>query len=301
MEPNSNSLAAQSAHTYFHTYATSAKRLSGLSCPCVSTRGFDLTFARRPDHRAAETHNGRGVRALVIGDVLRRLVGCALAQAFAPQFERTCLPHQFGLSTRAGTEALARVLRAATEIDPRATMLSVDAVGAFDHVSREAMLGALLCHLDLRPLVPFARQFYGTPSSYTWTESEGGEQEDPLMPALYALAQQPALCEVQAQLCDGEAIFAFLDDTYVVDPRTIHIVKRAELSGRTAGADMPVGSGERSAARRCAEHAADETPQHVPDCKCTDPAVWLAKCDEPRDTDAMKRRRRDFRIEQQQQ
>ena len=110
------------------------------------------------------------------------------------------------------------MLRAATEIDPRATMLSVDAVGAFDHVSREAMLGALLCHPDLRPLVPFARQFYGTPSSYTWTESEGGEQEDPLMPALYALAQQPALCEVQAQLCDGEAIFAFLDDTYVVGP-----------------------------------------------------------------------------------
>ena len=36
------------------------------------------------------------------------------------------------------------------------------------------------------------------------------------MPALYALAQQPALCEVQAQLRDGEAIFAFLDDMYVV-------------------------------------------------------------------------------------
>ena len=36
------------------------------------------------------------------------------------------------------------------------------------------------------------------------------------MPALYALAQQPVLCEVQAQLRDGEAIFAFLDDTYVV-------------------------------------------------------------------------------------
>ena len=37
---------------------------------------------------------------------------------------------------------------------------------------------------------------------------------DPLMPALYALAQQPALCEVPAQLRDGEAISAFLDDTF---------------------------------------------------------------------------------------
>ena len=86
---------------------------------------------------------------------------------------------------------------------------------------RQAMLGAELC-----PLLPFARQFYGTPSSYVWVdgqsvthhvaEGEGGEQSDPLMPALYALAQQPVLEEVQSQLRDGEAILAYLDDTYIV-------------------------------------------------------------------------------------
>ncbi|OLP82880.1 hypothetical protein AK812_SmicGene36427 [Symbiodinium microadriaticum] len=164
---------------------------------------------------ALQKPNSRGIRALVVGDVLRRLVG------------RRWL----------------RVLRAATELDPRATVLSVDAVGAFDYVSREAMLSALLRHPDLRPLVPFARQFYSTPSSYTWTDDsgcshviaqgEGGEQGDPLMPALYALAQQPALCEVQAQLRNGKAIFAFLDDTYVVaNPdrvRTLYDAFRAAL------------------------------------------------------------------------
>ena len=31
------------------------------------------------------------------------------------------MPFQFGLSTRAGTEALVRLLRVATEMDPRAT------------------------------------------------------------------------------------------------------------------------------------------------------------------------------------
>ena len=50
-----------------------------------------------------------------------------------------------------------------------------------------------------------ARQFYGTPSTYTSVDDsgrchlvaqgEGGEQEDPLMPAVYALAQQLALRE----------------------------------------------------------------------------------------------------------
>ena len=169
--------------------------------------------------------NGR-VRALVIGDVLRRLVGRVLAQAFAQQIQDACMPFQYGLSTRTGTEAVARVLRAATEVNPRTTVLSVDAVGAYDHVSRGAMLGAVLERPALQPLLPYVRQFYATVSTYVWTDShgrvhdiaqgEGGEQGDPLMPALYSLAQHGALQEVQAQLLDGEAVFAYLDDIYVV-------------------------------------------------------------------------------------
>ena len=88
------------------------------------------------------------------------------------------------------------------------------------------MLGARSSHPDLQPLLPYTRQFYGAPSVYTWVDSnatnleitrgEGGEQGDPLMPALYAIARQPALHEVQAALREGEAIFAHPDDTYIV-------------------------------------------------------------------------------------
>ena len=46
--------------------------------------------------------NGR-VRALVVGDVFRRLVGRVLAQHFAPRLQEACLPFQYGLSTRSGT------------------------------------------------------------------------------------------------------------------------------------------------------------------------------------------------------
>ena len=46
-------------------------------------------------------------------------------------------------------------------------------------------------------------------------QGEGGEQGDLLMPALYSLAQHPALQEVQEQLRYGEAIFAYFDDTYI--------------------------------------------------------------------------------------
>ena len=168
--------------------------------------------------------SGGGVRALVVGDVLRRLTGRVLAQTYAAtQLQQACLPFQFGWSTRAGT---ARVLKVATELNPRATVLSVDAAGAYDHVSRGAMLEALHARPELLPRLPYARQSYATPSSYTWvddsgtshtvSQGEGGEPGDPLMPGLYSLAAHAALQEVQAGLRDGEAVFAFLDDVYVV-------------------------------------------------------------------------------------
>ena len=48
------------------------------------------------------------------------------------------------------------------------------------------------------------------------------------MPALFSLAQHPALEEVQGQLRDGEAIFAYLDDTYIIaTPERINELYRA--------------------------------------------------------------------------
>ena len=166
------------------------------------------------------------VRALVIGDVLRRHVGRVLAQGFGQHIQDACMPLQYGLSTRAGTEAVARVLRAATEINPRTTVLSVDAVGAYDRVSRGAMLNAVLERPTLQPLLPYVHQSCANVSTYVWmddrgrvhdiAQGEGGEQGDPRMPALYSLAQHGAHQEVQAQLLDGEAVFAYLDDVYVL-------------------------------------------------------------------------------------
>ena len=41
--PPTNRVPAQSARLEFHVIATSTKQLSGISCPCVSTRDFDPT------------------------------------------------------------------------------------------------------------------------------------------------------------------------------------------------------------------------------------------------------------------
>ena len=114
-----------------------------------------------------------------------------------PHIQAAC-PCQFALSTRAGTEAVIKALATSTELDHHQTILSVDGVGAFDHISRTSMLHGLLQVLANRCL-PFVRSFYGTPSHYVWHDAEGNphtiEQTeggkrgggDPLMPALYCL------------------------------------------------------------------------------------------------------------------
>eukprot|EP00959_Pyramimonas_sp_CCMP1952_P010182 212872-Pyramimonas_sp.AAC.1 len=92
-------------------------------------------------------------------------------------------------------------------------------------MSRNAMLHGLAGLPAASSALPFYRMFHGPRSQYLWTDqhgdahvveqAEGGEQGDPLMPALFALGQHPALQEVQARLLPGEHLFAFLDDIYV--------------------------------------------------------------------------------------
>ena len=121
---------------------------------------------------------------------------------------------------------MGHAVRIATDSDPRATVLSINCIGAYDHVLRSAMLGKLLEEENLRGLLPFVRMVYSQPSRYHWEDEdgcrkeicqhEGGEQGDPLMPLLFCLAFHNALVEVRSQLLPGEHLFAFLDDIYAL-------------------------------------------------------------------------------------
>ena len=59
--------------------------------------------------------------------------------------------------------------------DPQATVLSIDGIGAYDHVHRSAMLGKLLEVPSFRGLLPFVRAAYLEPSRYKWADAEGGQ------------------------------------------------------------------------------------------------------------------------------
>ena len=137
-----------------------------------------------------------GVRGIVAGDVVRRFVARLGMRAATAPFQRA-------LSTRAGCQCIAHVLQAITELDPNATVLSIDGIGAFDLISRGSMLQGL--HNVAPSALPFVRQFCGSPSKHLWEDDSGTakervEQGDPVMPLLFSLGQNPALRSVQDQL-----------------------------------------------------------------------------------------------------
>ena len=74
-----------------------------------------------------------------------------------------------------------------TEVDPLCTLISVDGIGAFDLISRAAMLSALRDVTGGSQALPFVMLFQGQPSQCVWADDtgtvhqgEGGEQGDAL-------------------------------------------------------------------------------------------------------------------------
>ena len=117
-----------------------------------------------------------------------------------------CSPFQFALSTRAGTDCVGHAVRLMTDADAQATALSIDGIGAYDHVLRSAIMEKLHSVPGLRGLLPFVRTTYVRPTSYVWEDgdvkhqihqAEGGEQGDPLMPLLFCLAERAESSEAR--------------------------------------------------------------------------------------------------------
>ena len=168
-----------------------------------------------------------GVRGIVVGDVVRRLVARTVAQQLGPSVEAATAPYQYAISTRAGSECIAHVIQGLTELNPEATVLSIDGISAYDQISRAAMMDGLfgLCGGEV---VPFVRLFSGSPSTCMWEDAEevehlirqgeGGGHDDPVMLLLYPLGQHFALEATQEELRKDEVVCAFLDDIYVVTP-----------------------------------------------------------------------------------
>ena len=116
---------------------------------------------------------GGGVRGIVAGDVVRRLVARTISQQLAKVVEGATAPFQYALSTRAGCECVAHALQAMTDLDPEATILSIDGISAYDLISRRAMLTGLARVDGGGQVVPFVKLFCGAPPQYWWEDESG--------------------------------------------------------------------------------------------------------------------------------
>ena len=99
-------------------------------------------------------------------------------------------PFQCAMSTKSGCE-----------MDPRATVMSIDGISAYDLISRQAMMQGLRDVFGRSSALPFVSMFYGTESRYL-EDSDGGVHS--------------ILVHVQSHLREGEVVMAFLDYIYTV-------------------------------------------------------------------------------------
>ena len=131
----------------------------------ASTPASVVDVLRRGRITALQKPNG-GVRGITVGEVFRRLVARTIDQQLALAVEEATAPFQYALTTRSGCECVAHAVQALTDVDGRATILSIDGIGAFDLVSRGAMLEGLRtldggdAALPFETILWFAQQVY---------------------------------------------------------------------------------------------------------------------------------------------
>ena len=118
-----------------------------------------------------------GVRGIATGTSFRRLVAKTLARQFGKAVEAVCAPYQFALSTRAGTDCVGHGIRAFTDADPQCTVLSIDGVGAYDHVLRSSFLQKLHSVPSLQGLLAFVRSVYARPTTYVLEDFTGARHQ----------------------------------------------------------------------------------------------------------------------------
>ena len=109
---------------------------------------------------ALKKRNGR-VRGIAAGDTLRRLVAKTLARQSEEQLRNAAMPANFGLADRSGTDGLVHMVRTLLGSDSSRTLISIDGVGAFDHVSRARIFTELWHRPEFHDLLPFVSCWYG--------------------------------------------------------------------------------------------------------------------------------------------
>ena len=159
------------------------------------------------------------IRPIAVGEVLRRLVAKCLAFKLSPQAATFLEPHQLGVKTRGGCEAIIHATQAIlsdSALPPNSKwVLQVDFSNAFNTMDRGHILSEVRRHLP--GLSAFAEWCYGEHSVLLFGDNiiqsaSGCQQGDPLGCILFAIGLHPLVCRIQAEVPDLLLHSWYLDD-----------------------------------------------------------------------------------------
>ena len=133
------------------------------------------------------------VRPIAVGTVYRRIASKVAAHAGIAALSNSFYPHQLGIGTQNGAEAIVHSVRnyLQSHRNDSFIMLKVDFKNAFNSIRRDVVLHQI--KKDARNLFPFMWQMYGASTNLFYEDriilsAEGMQQGDPLGPLGFSLA-----------------------------------------------------------------------------------------------------------------
>jgi hypothetical protein len=170
-----------------------------------------------------------GLRPIVVGSVLMRLVGSLAIQKESAAINKYFLqprPLQFGVGVQGGCELMASAIEAHLRANPTSIVLSCDAANAFNSVCRSKLRGVLRAKFP--SLYALVRMMYGSDASIIFSEegvpspsvvknSVGTRQGCSLGSMIFALMIHPYLLQLAEEFPDV-LVLAYADDVSLVGP-----------------------------------------------------------------------------------
>ena len=186
-----------------------------------------------------------GLRPIVVGSVLMRLVGSLAIQKESAAINKYFLqprPLQFGVGVQGGCELMASAIESHLRVNPTSIVLSCDAANAFNSVCRSKLWDVLRAKFP--SFYALVRMMYGSEASIIFSEegvpspsvvknSVGTRQGCSLGSMIFALMIHPYLLQLAEEFPDV-LVLAYADDVFLAGPpeRTVACYKRwQELYG----------------------------------------------------------------------
>ena len=172
--------------------------------------GGDIPEEVRPYFFGARLHGALkkdgGIRPIAVCGVLRRLVSKLMAFSLNDRAAARLAPHQMGVGSRGGAEAVIHALRRTLQADQTLLVLQVDLDNAFGRANREAAFVEVRTHFP--DCWGWVKATYLGPTCMVFGKDEiwsevGFHQGCPMSPLLFSLSLQKVVDRIQ-ELRDAE-------------------------------------------------------------------------------------------------